>query len=126
MNMESRRPSVGSGSLKVDPAGRLGESNPNVTTAQRLDAIDLFCPAASDDERGLRKRIHKAQGAANSAATQSDHCRARSIFWTAAQMAGDWQFRPATAEDLAEVINGLSYLFLAARLVERTEAPDAG
>lgn len=125
MNMESRRgPGAGSsGSLKVDPAGRLGEPNRNLTAAQRPDPINLFCPGASEDEKSLRRRLHWIQGAASNAAESSAHWRARALLWLASQWAADATFR-APAEDLRQLIAGMAQLQSAARLIERTERPD--
>lgn len=98
--------------------------NTPATQSNPVDAIDIFCPGASDDERSLRRRIHRAQGASTSAATRSTRWRARGYFWSAAQLAADWQFQPASIADLKDVINALSGLFMSARIVERVEAPD--
>ncbi len=89
-----------------------------------IDAIATFAPWASENERALRRRIHRAHGSAMARAQRSRHGRARAIFWLAAQMSGDWTFARAATEDLEDVLKTLSYLFLAAGAIERVEAPD--
>lgn len=70
--------------------------------AQALDAVATFAPWASEDERALRRRVHRAQGAAMARAQRSHHGRARSIYWIAAQMSSGWTFARAPNEDLEE------------------------
>lgn len=89
------------------------------------DAIDVLAPWATDDERALRRRIHRAQAAATAKATRSRHGRARALYWWTSQWASDWTFERASIEDLKDVIAGLSRAFLIAGAVERLEAPDA-
>lgn len=91
---------------------------------QTMTAVDAFAPWAAGEERALRLRIHKARDVAQSRGSRSRHGRARTIYWIAAQYAGDWVFQRAPTEDLEEVIKGVSWLFLFAGLVERSEAPD--
>jgi hypothetical protein len=55
---------------------------------------------------------------------RSKHGRARQIYWLAAQIAGDWVFTPAPNDELTDVLEALSRLFLVAGMVERLEAPD--
>lgn len=124
MNMESRRPGPGSGSPMVDPASRPREPNLNPGAAQPLDAVNIFCPGASDDECLLRLRIHRAHGAMAAKATRSMHGRARAHYWWGSQLAADWVFRPATPDDLTEILWALSRTFLSAGAIERLEAPD--
>lgn len=120
---ENRRP-MGAGS--VVPLAR-GPSEPSETLSatQRLDAIDLFCPGASDDERALRRRIQRAQGAAATSAARSQHSRARALYWWTAQFAADWTFQRAEIDELKDIIAGLARAFLVAGMIERLEAPDA-
>lgn len=89
-----------------------------------LDAVSVFAPWAGPEERQLRVRIHKARDVAQARAGRSRHGRARSIYWIASQFSSDWVFQRAALDDLEEVINGLTWLFLFAGLVERLEAPD--
>lgn len=127
MNMESRRPGVGSGSLKVDPAGRSREPNRNTTAVQSmpLDAVTLFAPWADDTERALRVRIHRARDVATARATRCKHGNARSIYWLAAQLATARVFARMPNEDLKETIDNLARLFLVAGWIESVELPDA-
>jgi hypothetical protein len=88
------------------------------------DAIRHFCPGAGDEERAHRLAIHKARDIGQARATRSRHARARAVYWLATQLAGDWIFRPASVEDLAEIRRGLGWLFLVAGLLQRLEASD--
>jgi len=106
-------------------AGHAEASTPNYSAAQRPDAIDVFMPGIADDERGLRVRIHRAQGAMTTKATRSKHGRARAHYWWGSQLAADWVFRPAPVEDLTEILWALSRTFLSAGAIERLELPDA-
>lgn len=102
------------------------EATLNSDTGQRpLDGVDLFAPWAGEEERALRVRIHRARDTAQARAGRSKHGRARTVYWLATQFAGDWVFQRAPIGDLAEVIKGLTWLFLYASLIERIEAPDA-
>lgn len=91
---------------------------------QLSPALDVFAPWAGEEERALRVRIHRARDVAQSRAVRSKHERARTIYWFAAQLAGDWVFTRAPNDDLNEVLVALTHFFLAAGVVERLEAPD--
>lgn len=91
---------------------------------QRLDPIVVFAPWAAEGEKALRRRIHRAQGAATARATRSRHGRARQIYWLAAALASDWTFQRAPITDLSEILAALARLFLTAGVIERLEAPD--
>lgn len=97
---------------------------PTETAAEPLDAIRVFAPWSGDEERALRLRIYKARDIAQARAARSKHGRARAIYWTAAQMAGDWVFQRAPTDDLNEILAALSRLFLVTSAIERLEAPD--
>ncbi|WP_458389525.1 hypothetical protein [Sphingomonas sp. F9_3S_D5_B_2] len=47
------------------------------------------------------------------------------MFWTAADIAHERTFARIPIEHLNDGIAAISYLFLAANIIERTEAPDA-
>ena len=102
------------------------ESTRNLTATQRnsVAAVTHFAPWAGDDERALRVRVHRARDIAQARACRSKHGRARSVYWIAAQMAGDWVFARAPNDDLQCILETLSRLFLAAGAIERLEAPD--
>ena len=89
-----------------------------------LHAVDIYAPWCASFERQLRIRVHRARDIAQARACRSKHGRARSLYWMAAQMAGDWVFRRAPNEDLEEILAALSRLFLVAGATERLEAPD--
>jgi len=95
-----------------------------MTAHQPIDAVAVFAPWCDDAERALRVRIHKARDAAQARAIRSKHGRARTLYWVAAQMAGDWVFCRAPNEDLNDILAALSRLFLVAGSIERLEAPD--
>jgi hypothetical protein len=99
-------------------------STPKTPPQQRLDPIDVFAPWADDDEKALRRRIHRAQAAATTRASRSRHGRARQLYWWAATLAADWQFQRAPITDLSEILAGLARIFLTAGMIERLEAPD--
>jgi hypothetical protein len=103
--------------------GEQQEASPKSADAQ-LHPVDVF--GAGLEGRALRVRIHRARDVAQSRAGRSKHGRARAAYWLAAQFCGDWVFQRASADDLQEVIKGISWLFLFAGLIERLEAPDEG
>jgi hypothetical protein len=106
----------------VQLGGEPGESSRDSADTQ-LHAVDVF--AAGLEGRALRVRIHRARDAVQARALRSKHGRARTAYWLAAQFASDWVFQPAPADELNEVIKGVTWLFLFAGLIERIEAPDA-
>lgn len=87
-------------------------------------AVDIFAPWAGEDERALRIRIHHARDLAQARACRSKHGRARTAYWIACQLGGDWVFQRASVDQLQEIIKGLTWLFLFASLIERVEASD--
>lgn len=91
---------------------------------RQLDPIDVFAPWATEDEKGLLRRIQRAQAAAQARAARSKHGRARTLYWWASQFAADWTFQRAPVDELQDVIASLSRTFLVAGAVERLEAPD--
>ena len=110
-------PGVQLGGEQTDPTATPGKPQP-------LDPIDVFAPWAGEDEKALRRRIHRAQGAATTRASRSRHGRARQIYWIAAATASDWTFQRAPITDLSEILAALARLFLTAGMIERLEAPD--
>jgi hypothetical protein len=72
----------------------------------------------------LRLRIHRARDTATARAARTQHRRARSLYWIAAQLASDWVFTRASTEVLEGVLQALTYTFLSAGTIERVETPD--
>lgn len=99
-------------------------STPKTPKPQRLDPVDVFAPWAGEEERALRIRIHRARDVATARAGRSQHGRARTLYWLAAQLASDWVFTRAPITDLSEILAALTRLFLTAGMIERLEAPD--
>ena len=89
-----------------------------------LDAVGVFAPWAAPDERALRLRIHRARDAAQARAIRSKHEGAQAVYWLAAQFAGRWVFQRASADQLQEVIKGVTWQFLFAGLLERMETSE--
>ncbi len=89
-----------------------------------FDPISAFAPWAGPEERALRLRLHKARDIAQSRACRSKHGGARSLYWMAAQMAGDWVFARSAPETLKDVLQALCRLFEVAGAFERLEARD--
>lgn len=87
--------------------------------------VDVFAPWAGEEERALRMRIHRARDLAQARATRSEHEQARSAYWLAAELAGEWVFKRASNEALWDVLKGLTWLFLFAGMIIRLDAPDA-
>lgn len=90
-----------------------------------LDPVARFAPWAGEAERALRIRIHQARDTATARVSRSMHCEARMIYGVAAQMASARVFARMTNDDLSEVIQNLTRLFLVAGWIERVGAPDA-
>ena len=106
-------------------AGRVAMVEPGGTIATSelpLDPIDVFRPGDSDEVRSLRRRIHRASGAAASRATRTASKDARECLWHASEIAGAWTFGPAGKDQLEDVIRALTSMFLAANALERLEA----
>jgi len=92
--------------------------------SENLSPIDVFAPWAAGEERGLRLRIHKARDIAQARAARSRHVHARSIYWSAAEIAHAWVFQRAPSDQLNDILEALTRLFLAAGAIERLEAPN--
>ena len=105
--------------------GERAEPTAKPQQPQRLDPIDVFAPQAGEDEKALRRRIHRAHGAATARAQRSQHGRARTVYWITAQLAADWVFQQASVDELQEIISALARMFMVAAAFERLEAPDA-
>lgn len=94
---------------------------------QQLHAVDVFAPWATDEERRLRRRIHNAGTIATARATREPNGSARSLYYTAAELAYRWVFRRVEkAGDLERILWGLNQIFLAADHVIQVEGPDVG
>lgn len=125
----NRHPATGSGS-SVQLGGERTEPTPKRQIAQRndcqpaMDAISVFAPWSGPEDRPLRMRLHRAGTAAVARATRSKHGNARQVFWLAAQMAQARTFARVDVDHLQDGIAAVSYLFLAANIIERTELPD--
>lgn len=89
-----------------------------------VDPVSVFAPWAAGTERAMRLRMHRARDIAQARASRSKHPTARSIYWTAAQVASGWVFARAPQDDLSDILEALSRLFLVAGTLERLEAPD--
>jgi len=107
------------------PGSRRAEpSTDGPALSELLDPITVFAPWAGPEERALRVRIHRARDRAQARAGRSKHGRARTLYWLSAQLAGDWVFSRASADDLNDILAALSRLFLVAGAIERLEEPD--
>ena len=98
---------------------------PNKPAPEPPDPVRIFAPWCDNEERALRLRIHKARDIAQARACRSKHGRARAIYWTAAQLSGAWVFQRVSTEELGDILEALTRLFLVAGTIERLEAPDA-
>ena len=87
-----------------------------------LDPVTVFAPWASDDERELRRRIHRAQTVAVARASREEHDDARYLYYLAGQVASEWLFRRVDRGQLERVLWGLNQLFLAADHFRQAEA----
>lgn len=96
----------------------------DISPTSNLHAVDVFADWCTAAERPLRIRIHKARDRMVARANRSKHGRARAFYWLGAQLASDWVFARADAEDLQEILAALSRTFLTAQMIERLEAPD--
>ena len=85
------------------------------------DAVDIFAPAADDEEKALRRRLARAHatGSARAVRSRSDH--ARCLWLQAAQMASGKIFERVSKDDLSDVLRALSMMFCAANVFERIE-----
>lgn len=99
-------------------------STPKAADTQ-LHAVDLFADWYSDVERPLRIRIYQARDRMLARVNRSKHERARTIYWIGAQMAADWAFWRAGAEELNDVLAALTRIIMVADTIERLESPDA-
>jgi hypothetical protein len=93
--------------------------------AEPLDPITALMPWAGPEDKPFRLRLHRAGARATARATRSKHGKARVLFWTAADIAHERTFARADVDHLKDGIAAISYLFLAANIIERTEAADA-
>lgn len=120
----------GAKALGVQHGSEPPKPNPKQQIAQRnvceqaMDAISVFAPWAGPDDRPLRVRLQRAGAAAAARATRSKHGKARVLFWTAADIAHERTLARVGVDHLTDGIAAISYIFLAAGIVERTEAPD--
>jgi hypothetical protein len=74
----------------------------------------------------LRQRLYRGRDAAHVAACRCQSLDAGEICHIASQFAAAWMFkRSVDGEQLQAAIQILRWLFLAARALERLEAPDA-
>ena len=86
------------------------------------EMVALFVPLADDTERAIRARIHFARDQAQSRAERAASPESARIYTLAAQIAGEWVFRPdVPAETLAEVVTSLQSMFLIAARFDRIE-----
>jgi hypothetical protein len=89
----------------------------------QLDPVTVFAPWASDEERELRRRIHRAQSVALARASREDHGEARCLYYLVSQVASEWVFRRVDdRRQLERVLWGLNQLFLAADHFRQAEA----
>ncbi len=95
------------------------------STPEPLDPIAVFAPWSGPADRPLRQRLHRAGTMATARATRSKHGGARALFWQAAQAAQARTFARIDVAQLEDGIRLITYLFLAANIIERTETPDA-
>jgi hypothetical protein len=86
-----------------------------MTTTEQECPVKTFAPWASDRERSLRVRIHKAQIVAMARASSEHNSLARDLYSIAAELALEWVFRRVEDVELLErVLRALCQLFLAA------------
>jgi hypothetical protein len=91
----------------------------------KIDPIAMYAPGASEAEGELRRRIHRAQGAAHARACDFRSLDAGHLSHIASGIASVWVFkRDARRDDLEEVVKILTWLFLAGAALERLEAAD--
>lgn len=85
------------------------------------DPVAMFVPWAAELERKLRRRLHNARNiaAARAVSTKSDN--ACSLYWMVNEVASAWVFAPATEEQLLDILDGLTRLFLVADMFQRIE-----
>jgi hypothetical protein len=89
------------------------------------DTIDLlFCPGGKP-ERALRRRIQRARDNAALKAEHTEHQDAYTIRCMARDFANRHALSPANLDDLCDVIRALSFLAMAASIVERMESAHA-
>jgi len=89
-----------------------------------IDSVAALMPWSGPEDRPLRMRLHRAGIVAVARATRSKYGNARQIFWLAAQMAQARTFARVDVDHLQDGIAAVSYLFLAANIIERTELTD--
>ena len=102
-----------------------GNNSPDTAEQRPLDLIDLNAPWAGQEERGLRRQIHRAGAVATAKAMRERNGRARELYWVASEVARTWTFR--RVDDLARlerIIRGLCQVYMAADNFKQEEGPD--
>lgn len=89
-----------------------------------LDPITALMPWVTPEEAGLRRRILKCRLTAARKAARAGGV-AQQLCWAACDLAGQWDVAPASIEQLQDVIEALTRMFLAVGVVERLETTDA-
>jgi hypothetical protein len=95
-----------------------------MSAQQPIDPVRHFCPWASDSEATIRKRLLNARNFGSARALQSKNSRARELLWIISEVAGDWVFRRANADELSDLANGLCRIMLGVNALERVEGDD--
>ena len=125
MKRESRRPGKEGDGSGVSDCSRRPESIKTSPDEQRLDPIDVYCAGESDAVRALRRSINRCNADAARRAKAASSDDARALFWTAAQIAGAWTFRPASETSLRAARNALRWLYQTAHILAWLETPGA-
>jgi hypothetical protein len=85
---------------------------------ESADPVAAFMPWLGENERQLRRRILRCQQTSATSARTAGSDRARGLYWTACEIAGETAFAPASPEHLQDVIATLTRLFMAAGAIE--------
>ena len=86
--------------------------------------VDVFGDWISASERQLRIQICAFRDEALDCVWRSKKGRVKSIYSLGSLLAADWAFWPAATEELQEVLDALTLIFMACRKLERLEGPD--
>ena len=124
MEAKSRRPGR-SRSRVVDPAsGPREPTDLDPTTQSRTDPVDIFFAGEPDNKRAIRRSINRLNAASAVRSARSACGDAQALFWTAAQLAGMWCYRPCTEESLRSAFKALCHMYQAANVLDWLETPN--
>lgn len=122
--MEKAPPEKGE-ARKVFDQNAPGHSPPEAAEQPPCEPVYVSRSDESCEARQLRSRIDRARAKFLTRAEQATSDDAGRIRLLASRIASEWTFKPATKEQLSEIVLMLAAMHTAANISERAEASNA-